>query len=142
MTIVIRPMGVSDAGEVLRASSLFDSPPLPGALREYLANERNLFLLAFEDRRTVGFLRGTALQQLSTARPQMFLYEIDVAPEFRRRGVARALIEWLKSYCQDRGFEEIFVLTDATNEAAIRMYESTGGRPESSGERMFVYKLD
>jgi ribosomal protein S18 acetylase RimI-like enzyme len=142
VTSVVRAARAEGVEAVLRAASLFDSPPNPDALRRYLADDRNLLLLAYEEGEAAGFLRGTALGQVATPRPQMFLYEIDVAPAFRRHGVARTLIEWLLAYCRDGGFEEVFVLTEATNTAAIRLYESTGGRPESPGERMFVYKFD
>ncbi|NNN18097.1 MAG: GNAT family N-acetyltransferase [Thermoplasmata archaeon] len=43
-----------------------------------------------------------------------------------RRGVADELIRWLLNYCRERGFEEVFVLTDPANEAAVTLYQSTG----------------
>jgi len=138
----IRRLGSEGEEEVLRAAHLFDEPPSPRAVRTYLADGRNVFLLAYQDDAIVGFLRGTELGQLKTDRKQMFLYEIAVAEPHRRQGVGRELIRALLRDCRDRGLEEVFVFTDdPANEAAERLYRSTGAVTETRGDRMYVYKL-
>jgi aminoglycoside 3-N-acetyltransferase I len=137
----IRRLGPGDASEILRAAHLFDEMPNPAAVDEYLADDRNVFLLAHEGDEAVGFLRGTELAQLKSGQRQMFLYEIAVATNFRRRGVGKALIESLIRMCQERGFEEIFVFTDPANDPAVRLYRSTGAVTETPADRMFVYHL-
>ena len=126
---------------LLRARSLFDVAPSNRDARAYLRDPRNVFFLATEAGQPLGFLRGTALRQLHSDRPQMFLYEIGVAAPHRRRGVGRALIRALLAYCRRHSFEEVFVLTEPRNEAAVRLYRSTGAVTETSGDRMFVYRL-
>lgn len=71
----------------------------------------------------------------------MFLYEVGVVEEFRRRGIGGELIQWLLRYCRDRGFEEIFVFTDPDNAPAVNLYRSTGAVTETPADRMFVYQL-
>jgi aminoglycoside 3-N-acetyltransferase I len=127
--------------EILAAPELFDEPPDREAVRAYLEDERNIFLLASEGSKATGFLRGTDLGQLKSTRRQMFLYEIGVDPESRRHGVAGELIRWLLNYCRERGFEEVFVMTDPANEAAVNLYRSTGAVTETPADRMFVYRL-
>ncbi len=134
-------LGEGDAGRLLAASELFDAPPVGEAVRAYLADERNVVFLAVDSGRAVGFLRGTALNQIASARPQMFLYEIDVAPTHRRRGAGRALVRALLAYCRRHGFEEVFVFTDPANAAAVGLYRSTGAVTETVADRMFVYPL-
>ena len=129
------------AGTVVAARELFDRPLDLRATRRYLAEERNLFLLATEAGRPIGFLRGTLLRQLRTRRAQFFLYEIGVAPRARRRGVATALVRRMLGYARRRGCAEAFVLTSPTNRAATALYRSTGGRTETDGDRMYVYRL-
>jgi ribosomal protein S18 acetylase RimI-like enzyme len=81
------------------------------------------------------------LRQIHSGRGQMFLYEIGVAPKCRRQGVGRSLIAWLLRYCRTRNFEEAFVFTSPSNTAAVRLYRTTGGRTETDGDRMYVYKF-
>jgi aminoglycoside 3-N-acetyltransferase I len=138
----IRRLGAEEAPAVLAAAVLFDRPPLETPTRDYLADPRNVFLLATAGREPVGFLRGTELGQLDSARKQMFLYEVGVAEPHRRQGIGARLVNELLRYCEERGFEEVFVLTDdPANVAAERLYRSTGAVTETAGERMFVYRL-
>ena len=135
-------MGPSDAAWLAQgARRLFDAPANVPALRAYLADRSNIFLLASERETALGFLRGTSLRQISTARKQMFLYEVSVAPKFRRRGVGTALIDRLLRYCRTRRYEEAFVLTEPRNFAAVRLYRRTGAATETRGDRMFVYRM-
>lgn len=137
----IRQLTAGDADWVVRADPLFDDPTDRRAAVRYLADPANVFLLALDGERPIGFLRGTALGQLKTRRRQMFLYEIAVAPSHQRRGVARSLIARLLAYSRARHFEEAFVFTDPANAAAVALYRTTGGVTETPADRMFVYRL-
>jgi len=137
----VRRLVRGDEETVRAAGALFDRPPSPPAVRAYLTDERNVFFVAEDAGKAVGFLRGTGLLQVDTRRKQMFLYEIGVAPAYRRRGVGRQLIRALIRYCRSRGFEEAFVFTDPKNRAAVGLYRSTGARTETPADRMFVYRL-
>ncbi len=76
---------------------------------------------------------------MDTPRPQMLLYEIGVADEFRQRGVARGLIAELEALCRAIDAEEMFVITNGANHAAMELYRSTGGRREAEDDVVFVY---
>ena len=140
--IRVARMRPADTTRLAKAvNGLLDAPPDLGALRRYLADPRNVFLLASVGAKTVGFLRGTSLGQVHTRRPQMFLYEVGVGPAFRRRGVGRALVEHLLVYCRARRFDEVFVFTDPGNRPAVALYRGTGAITETPRDRMFVYRL-
>jgi aminoglycoside 6'-N-acetyltransferase I len=133
-----------DEQRILDAAHLFDRPPTLESTREYLAHDRNYLLLAYLDDgpgngTAAGFVRGTELRRLDGPERQMFLYEIGTAPEYQRRGVGRALIQALERICREAGFAEMFVFTNRSNTAAMRLYESTGGHTESDDEQMFVW---
>lgn len=130
-----------DVPRLLRAQALFDRSLSEAAAREYLEDERNVLLFAVEGTTALGFLRGTALGQLASTRRQFFLYEIQVAPDARRKGVGRSLILALLRHCRSSGFEEVFVLTDPSNTGAVGLYRATGAVTETSADRMFVYSL-
>jgi ribosomal protein S18 acetylase RimI-like enzyme len=137
----IRRLTPADVEEVLRVPELFDEAPDPEAVRRYLADVRNVFLLAYDGARAVGFLRGSELGQLKSTRTQMFLYEIEVLAPFRQRGIGGELVRWLLQYARVAGMEEVFVFTDPANDPAVALYRSTGAITETPADRMFVYRL-
>lgn len=137
----VRRLGPGMELEVLRAGYLFQDTPELTAVREFLADDRNLFLMAYEGSETVGALRGARLDQLHSRRKQMFLQEIAVDERLRRRGIARGLMTALLRDCRELGFEEVIVYVDPTNVPAVRLYLATGGLPERETDRMFVYRL-
>jgi ribosomal protein S18 acetylase RimI-like enzyme len=138
----LRRLPPADAERFARtAGPLLDRPADVRALRRYLLDGRNIFIVAEMQGRPIGFLRGTVLGQIRTRRPQMFLYEIGVRDGYRRRGIGTELVRVLLQYCRTRGFDEVFVLTDPANRAAVRLYRATGGTTETTGDRMFVYRL-
>lgn len=120
---------------------MFDQSADVVALRSYLSDPRNIFLLACVHGEAVGFLRGTALGQIHTRHRQMFLYEVAVARRFRRRGVGKLLVQHLLDHCRANYFDEAFVFTDPRNRAAVRLYRSTGAVTETPRDRMFVYRF-
>lgn len=138
----IRRLARGDLRSVWAASHLYDHPPDASAARAYLADERNVFLVAFVGHRAVGFLRGTCLNQPHTARPQMFLYEIEVERPYRRRGIGAGLVREFLAVSRERDCEEAFVFTDPANRAAVRLYRSTGAVTETLADRMYVYRLN
>jgi ribosomal protein S18 acetylase RimI-like enzyme len=133
----IRP---GDEQRILDAAHLFDHPPDEAATRAYLEHDRNYLLLAYLNDGTVaGFVRGTELRRLDGPARQMFLYEIAVDPEYHRQGVGTALIRALEQICRDQGFAEMFVFTNRSNTAAMRLYTATGAHTEADDEQMFVW---
>jgi len=138
----IRRILPGDELAVLRAGYLFDhGTPDLAAVRAYVADTRNVLMFAFDGSEALGFLRGTELLQLSSRRKQMFIYEIGVDEDFRRHGIGRALVMALLKDCRDRGFEEAFVFTDPSNEAAVALYRSAGAITETESDRMYVFSL-
>ena len=46
----------------------------------------------------------------------LFLYEIGVAEAHRRRGVAGAMVRFLKGVCREKGLFKVFVIASADTE--------------------------
>ncbi|MCR9250494.1 MAG: GNAT family N-acetyltransferase, partial [bacterium] len=61
---------------------------------------------------------------------EIFLYEIGVIQQHRKKGVAKSLIEHLKRYCEENSIKVMFVMTTMDNEPAKKLYENTGGELE------------
>jgi ribosomal protein S18 acetylase RimI-like enzyme len=56
---------------------------------------------------------------------------IAVEDGMRGRGVGRALVEASQDHCRQAGHRELRVVTQASNTAALRLYEETGFRLSS-----------
>jgi ribosomal protein S18 acetylase RimI-like enzyme len=138
----LKRLAPADTAELVAAAELFDSPPVEEAARRYLSDDRCVLLLAYDGPDVAGYIRGTLLPQIETARQQLFLYEIAVAPPFQRRGIAKALINALAAIAREAGCNEMFVFTNRSNPAAMRLYATTGGVIEADDEQMFVYNFD
>lgn len=105
--------------------------------KSILSNPKNLVIAALIDEKPVGISVGYVLQRF--LRDVVFLYEIDVHIDYRRSGIGSQMIEHLKTWCRQKQLEEIFVLTNSSNAAAMRLYESTGGMRPDLDDVMFSY---
>lgn len=124
---------VDSADAVAEAAALFDHPIDAGATAAFLADERHHLLIGYVADRPAGFVTAIELLHPDKPRPEMFLYELGVEPEFRRRGVATALMERLVQLCHERGCGEMFVLTEEDNVAGRATYRKAGGEAEQAG---------
>ena len=59
-------------------------------------------------------------------------------PDFRRRGLGRALLRALLTVAKEKGCEQVALEVRASNEAAIRMYEDAGF--STAGRRRGFYR--
>jgi ribosomal protein S18 acetylase RimI-like enzyme len=100
----------------------------PARARELLDDERTIFLVAFDGDLPVGFVLAYELVRRHGDPSKLFVYEVDVTETHRRRGIGKALLTGLDRIARARGIREGWVLTDRTNEAAIALYRSVGGR--------------
>jgi ribosomal protein S18 acetylase RimI-like enzyme len=124
---VMRP-GAED--RVLEAAHLFDHHVHESAVRAFLADDRHQLLVAYVDGKPAGFVSAVDLLHPDKLKPETFLYELGVDPEFRRMGVATELVSELIRLCRERGSGEMFVLADEANDAALATYRRAGGRRE------------
>ena len=62
--------------------------------------------------------------------PGIYVEDLYVRPEFRRRGLARALLAELARECVTRGYTRLSWAVLDWNVNAIALYESVGGRPQ------------
>lgn len=105
---------------------------LPSA--EYTAEmmARNDFhvIVALENNRLIGGLTAYEMKMFKRETTEMFLYEIEVEAFHRQQGVGKALIEFLKQICREKGIVEMFVGTEKDNSAARALYAATGGKAD------------
>lgn len=61
----------------------------------------------------------------------IYLEDLFVRPEFRRRGLARALLSTLARECIDHGYSRLTWAVLDWNANAIALYDAVGGKPQS-----------
>src|SRR5699024_8128944 len=103
-----------------------EKQPSSRYLKSMLSNENFIALAAFSGVQIIGGLAAYVLQKFEQERTEIYIYDIAVAEEYRRRGVASRLIETLKKIASQRGAYVIFVQADRGDDPAIALYTKFG----------------
>ena len=107
-----------------------DARPDDAYLKGLLGSRAFVTLIAEYDGRVVGGLSAYVLPKFERARSEVYIYDLAVAEDFRRLGIATALIEQLKPIAVERGAWVIFVQADREDAPAVALYETLGTREE------------
>jgi ribosomal protein S18 acetylase RimI-like enzyme len=134
--VIIRRLGPGDEHVVER---LAEQAP-PERASELLADERTVFLVAFEESEPIGFVLAYELLRRHGEPSRLFVYEVGVEPRARRRGVATELLRELRRIARARGIRHGFVLTNESNEPAMELYRSLGGVRPNSDDVLFDFE--
>jgi aminoglycoside 3-N-acetyltransferase I len=78
----------------------------------------------------IGGLAAYLLPKFEQARSELYLYDLAVDEQHRRRGVATALIGELQRLAAERGAYVIFVQADLVDAPAIALYSKLGVRED------------
>lgn len=143
--IDIRKITSLDSSYIEKVNELFDQGTTWDTKQgeKFLADTNNALFLAFTENQPVGFLTAHRLQRFDARKAEVILYEIGVHESFRKKGIAKALIDHLKTWAKQVEADEIWVLTERSNAPAVALYTSCGGKEESKGDEvMYVFKLD
>jgi aminoglycoside 3-N-acetyltransferase I len=124
----IARLAPGDEHIVHAGADLFDDPPTSAATTKFLTSEGHHLLVALVDDTPVGFVSG-----VETTHPdkgtEMFLYELSVGEERRRRGIGTALVQALEALARDKDCHGMWVGTEPDNEPAIATYLAAGAPP-------------
>ena len=108
----------------------YEQPPdLKGArayLGEMLANGDSVIFLALQGGQGVGFTQLYPSFTSLRMGPVWILYDLYVAPEARRQGIGRALMERARRFGIETGAVSLELSTAIDNEPAQALYESLG----------------
>ena len=106
--------------------NFFSAPPGDPYLSRLLSDEKFILLAASVEGSVVGALSAYELTKYEQERSELYIYDLAVAEPFRRRGIARAMIEALKPIAREKGAWMIFVQADRVDEPAVALYRSLG----------------
>ncbi len=144
VSLTIRQLREVDAALAEQLNAEFDEGVVWDEVegQRFLANPDTLFLAAFWGERVCGFATAYRLQRFDRRRAEVLLYEIGVNEGFQRRGVGTALIAEVKRWTREVGSDEVWVLTERDNTAAMALYTATGGEADPPGTTMFTYRIE
>jgi aminoglycoside 3-N-acetyltransferase I len=103
-----------------------DAIPSDTYLQSLLAKPHFIALVAKYGDEVVGGLAAYELEKFERDRREIYIYDLAVAEEHRRKGVATQLIKNLQHIAKTRNAYIIFVQADPEDEPANRLYESFG----------------
>jgi len=132
--LTVRAAGPADAPAVAGLLVEFNGEGLPPqALARRMEEVRGLetaFLGEWEGA-AAGLLVLRIVPSLSGTDPWAEITEMYVSPQFRRRGIGRALVEAALDYGRQRGCREFHLLVDPSNVAAQAFYTMLGFQVDS-----------
>lgn len=99
-------------------------------LQRLLGSDEFVALAAVKDGEVIGGLAAYELKKFEQPRSEMYIYDLTVAEEHRRQGIATALIRELEDIAAARGAYVIFVQADHGDDPAIALYTKLGARED------------
>lgn len=135
-----------------REATILDLPVLVSLDREYfpdtawpaeqfraeLSGKTRKFLIAKSEGQVIGY----ASAYLPAVGGDCDLMTIAVAPEFRRRGIAKHFISELEGWAKDRNADSMMLEVDVKNESAISLYSSLGYEKLNIRKNYYGYGKD
>jgi aminoglycoside 3-N-acetyltransferase I len=139
-TAVIRLAG-GDVALLRAANALFaevfddpasygENPPSDAYLSDLLADPHFIALVARRGDRVIGALAAYVLRKFEQQRSEIYIYDLAVIEDERRRGVATSLIEALGPIAAQNGVWVIYVQADHGDDPAIALYTKLGERED------------
>ncbi len=111
----------------------FSTPWTRAGLAEELENPAAVFAVAEQNGVTAGYAGMTCVLD------ECYVDNVAVFPQYRRRGIARALMEHLIQAAKARNSSFLTLEVRASNTGAIQLYKALGFRQE--GLRRSFYRL-
>ena len=105
-------------------------PPGDDYLRRLLAADSFIALAAVKGDDVIGGLAAYELRKFEQERSEIYIYDLAVAEDHRREGIATALIQELKRIAASRGAYVILVQADPGDDPAIALYTKLGARED------------
>jgi ribosomal protein S18 acetylase RimI-like enzyme len=111
------------------------------SLEWYLRGEGNFFFVCFIGSDLAGMASAQLLPRAYGKHSTLYVDELDTAVNFRRRGVATALMNEIKLLADETDSYELWLGTEKTNTGAQRLYEKLA--PDSVEEFVgYTWNLD
>ncbi len=127
---LVRAMNALYADVFGDAASYADAKPDHAYLSALLSQSGNIALVAVSGDTVIGALTAYTLPKFEQARSELYIYDLAVAANWRRRGVATALIAKVQMIARKTGAWVVFVQADYGDDPAVALYTKLGTRED------------
>lgn len=119
--MTIENMSAAHVSQIAQLEKLcFSDPWSEKSIETELSCRLSLWLVALDGDRVVGYVGS------QTVIDETDMMNIAVHPEYRRRGIAEALIDALVNALREKGSRALSLEVRASNDPAIALYEKLG----------------
>lgn len=136
-SFVIHRLGPQDGAQLEKALDLFaeafddienysTSRPSSKYRDTLLARDDFILLATLAGQAIVGALAAYELKKFEQERSEFYIYDLAVGEDWRRNGIATALINTLKDIAKTRQIDTIYVQADYGDDAALALYKKLG----------------
>jgi aminoglycoside 3-N-acetyltransferase I len=94
-------------------------------LQKLIANPDFIVFVVRMDGKIVGGLTVYVLHQYYHNKPQAYIYDVGIDPEFQGRGLGKKLMSEVCDYFRTNGFDQAYVEAESEDLEAIRFYRQT-----------------
>ena len=122
-------------------ADVFDDAIVTAAAAEFLSDPRHHLVVAVDRGVVVGFVSSVHYIHPDKAAPELWINEVGVADGHRQRGIGKAIMQATLDLARTLGCTEAWVVTERSNEPAMRLYASSGGREGAPDQVVFSFDL-
>lgn len=109
-------------------------------LKQLLLKPSFIPVIAKIDDEIVGAMTVYVWDQYYSTQPLAYIFDLAIAIKHQRKGIGQKMIAFIKEYCKERGFEEVFVQADKVDDYALDFYRKTNPTKEEDVSH-FYYSL-
>ena len=133
----IKRLGAPDLGLMDKLLDLFGEEfdekeiyggnrPSTGYMTELLSSSSFIALAALSGERVIGGLCAYEFKKFEQERSEIYIYDLAVGKEFRRKGVATSLINAVQPIAREMGAWVIIIQSEWNDEAPVALYTKLG----------------
>jgi ribosomal protein S18 acetylase RimI-like enzyme len=118
-----------------------EAPPSLEHLNTLLEDDRSYLFAALEESSVIGYALAYRFPSLYSSDYLAYLYDIEVSPTHRRKGVGRSLIEKVLEHLRLDNVKELWLGTGTDNREGQRLFSSTGAIKSEETFNDYTYYL-
>jgi ribosomal protein S18 acetylase RimI-like enzyme len=126
---------------LIDSSDKKETVPDKDYLQKFIADDRTYLLASFIDDLIVGYTLAYRFPSLYAAEYLAYLYDIEVLPQYRRKGVGRKLVEAITELLKKDGVTELWLGTAVDNVEGQALFQATGAVKSGETFNDYTYYL-